>query len=85
MCAVDPIHHFSALFSAVIHDYKHPGVNNGYLVNTRDPIAIRYNDKAVLEQFHVAEAFQDLQDPSIDIFARMTAEEYRTARNIIVE
>lgn len=85
IAAVEPIHHFSALFAAVIHDYKHPGFNNGYLVNTKDPIAIRYNDKAVLENFHAAEAFQDLTDPSVDIFQRMTPEEYRTARNIIVE
>jgi len=33
----------------MIHDFKHPGVNNKFMVASSDPVAIRYNDAAVLE------------------------------------
>ena len=66
---LDDIHIFSFLLSAFIHDYKHPGLNNNYLVNTKDPIAIRYNDVSVLENFHLGEAFKTLSDPDVDIFS----------------
>jgi hypothetical protein len=35
----------SVLFSAVIHDFKHPGYNNGFLINSKSEIAIQFNGK----------------------------------------
>jgi cAMP-specific phosphodiesterase 4 len=67
------MHHiFSFFFAAIIHDMAHPGTNNGYSINTGDKIAIRYNDKSVLENMHVAEAFKLLQLPQYNIFYGMT-------------
>ena len=52
------IYNLCALFiSCMVHDFKHPGVTNNFLINNNDPIAIRYNDKSVLENYHVAETF----------------------------
>lgn len=48
------------LISAFVHDTDHPGVNNLYLVNTRDKLALRYNDKSVLENHHIAMAFNTM-------------------------
>ena len=31
------------LIGTIIHDYKHPGVTNAFLVNTSDKIALKYN------------------------------------------
>jgi len=36
---------FAVLLAALCHDYKHPGYNNMFLVNTKASLAIRYNGK----------------------------------------
>ena len=33
----------SLLITTIIHDYKHPGFNNVYHINTKSKLAIRYN------------------------------------------
>jgi hypothetical protein len=35
---------FAVIFSAAVHDLGHPGVNNDFLVRSRAPMAVRYND-----------------------------------------
>ena len=57
------IHMASFLIAAMIHDFKHPGLNNGYLMNTDDKIALTYNDVSVLENYHIAQAFKAIQRP----------------------
>ena len=49
--------------SCLMADLGHPGVNNQYLIATKHPKAIRYNDKSVLENHHCAMAFKLLLDP----------------------
>jgi hypothetical protein len=39
---------FCVIIAAAVHDLGHPGVNNDYLVRTRDKTAIVYNDRWVL-------------------------------------
>jgi cAMP-specific phosphodiesterase 4 len=80
------MHHiFSFLFAAMIHDIGHPGTNNAFMINTHDKIAIRYNDKSVLESMHSAKAFQITAMPQFNIFYRMTPEEQRMCRGLIIE
>jgi len=33
----------------------HPGLNNSFQINSRDNLAVTYNDRSVLENFHAAE------------------------------
>ena len=33
----------SVVIACLIHDFKHPGYTNTFLVNTSHPIAIKYN------------------------------------------
>ena len=42
----------SALFAAAGHDVDHPGVNQPFLVGTRNYLAALYNNKSVLENHH---------------------------------
>lgn len=39
----DVLDHSALLISCIIHDFKHPGVTNLFLINTADPIALKYN------------------------------------------
>jgi hypothetical protein len=59
ICGADaPPHETGALLlSAIVHDLAHPGVNNIHLVETSSPLAVRYNDASVLENYHISLAF----------------------------
>lgn len=60
-----PIDKAMLFVSAIIHDFKHPGVNNIYLSAISHKFAIRYNDMSVLENFHLAQAFKVFQKVNI--------------------
>ena len=61
-----------AFIAAFIHDYEHPGVTNQFLVRVKHPIAIRYSDKAPLENHHVAAAYNLMQNEELNIYNFMT-------------
>lgn len=83
---VQETHAIAALIAAAVHDLDHPGRGNAFLINTRQPLALLYNDKSVLENHHVSLAFQlTLQNANINIFARLTREEFATIRQAAVE
>jgi hypothetical protein len=48
----------SLVVAAMIHDVAHPAVSNDFLTKTRDALALRYNDRSVLENFHAATGFE---------------------------
>jgi len=35
----------SLFYGSLVHDYKHPGFNNGFLINMQSEIAVAYNGK----------------------------------------
>jgi len=55
------------LVSAAIHDIGHPACNNDFMVKTKTDLALRYHDTAVLENFHLATAFELMRDMSISL------------------
>lgn len=80
------IERFAIILASAIHDLGHPGVNNAFLVRTRDQQAVIYNDKSVNEMMHASLAFQIAQDnPEIDIFARFSQEEYELVRKLVLD
>jgi len=68
-----------ALFlSCICHDYKHPGLNNNYLMETNNSIAIRYNDISILENMHISETFKlILSDKNYNIFDNLEKQKYK--------
>lgn len=77
---------FALLFSAIIHDYKHPGYNNMFMINTFDDLAIRYNDSSVLENYHVSEAFKLIRScDKYNIFKSFSKEDLKAFRKRMVD
>ena len=75
-----------ALFlSCICHDFKHPGLNNNFLTETNNSIAINYNDISVLENMHISEAFKlMLSDENCNIFQNFDKTEYKKIRKQMI-
>lgn len=74
------------LISGFVHDTDHPGYNNIYLVSTRDILALRYNDKSVLENHHIALAFDImLQDPDTCIYENFNLNDFKIMREYMID
>ena len=75
-----------ALFlSCICHDYKHPGLNNNYLMETNNSIAIRYNDISILENMHISETFKlILSDKNCNIFDNLENQKYKKIRKQMI-
>ena len=75
-----------ALFlSCMIHDYKHPGYTNNFLTNSNNDLAIMYNDKSILENFHVAQTFELIySNEKYNIFKDLNKNETNTIRKKMI-
>lgn len=66
---------FAVILAAAVHDVGHMAVNNDFLINTRHPNAITYNDLSVNENFHISQAFGiAFSDPSRNIFQQFSVQ-----------
>eukprot|EP00742_Colponemidia_sp_Colp-10_P001187 GILJ01001280.1.p1 GENE.GILJ01001280.1~~GILJ01001280.1.p1 ORF type:complete len:430 (+),score=44.38 GILJ01001280.1:57-1346(+) len=72
------------LISCLAHDIGHPGVSNAFLIMTQDPLALRYNDKSVLENHHAFEALQMLKDSWFNVLKHLDPDQMREARTGII-
>lgn len=79
-------HRFALIMAAVCHDVGHPGLNNPFLVESRDPLALRYNDKSPLENMHCAIMFEyALLAPETSILHKASKNVYMDIRQVAVE
>eukprot|EP00055_Hartaetosiga_balthica_P007084 m.23933 g.23933 ORF g.23933 m.23933 type:complete len:989 (-) comp5598_c0_seq1:290-3256(-) len=80
-----PMETFSAIVAAACHDVGHPGYTNNFLITTNHDFAIFYNDKSVLENFHIATAFKLMKDdPFCDILAHFSEEDKKKMRRLMI-
>jgi len=75
----------AGLTSAIIHDYDHPGLNNAFQINTQSYLATLYNDRAVLENHHCAQAFELMRTSDFNILQNLTREQYTEVRETIID
>lgn len=47
MAELNDLDIMGVFYAAVIHDFKHPGFNNGFLINTKSELAFQFNGKSL--------------------------------------
>ena len=83
--STSPLELAGAYLGAAIHDMDHPGVTNSYLISTQAKLAMRYNDRSVLENHHVASAFALTLEEDKDLFSQLLPDDYRHIRMVMIE
>ena len=73
------------LIAASWHDFEHPGFNNFFLVESRSPWAIEYNDKSPLENHHISATFSLIERPEFNIFKDYDINDYKATRKNMIE
>ncbi|GFH24218.1 phosphodiesterase [Haematococcus lacustris] len=81
----DPLTQLAAYLAAVCHDYQHLGRTNDWLIETRDELALRYNDRSPMENHHLAAAFSLLKDPELNFLALLPKASWERLRKLMVE
>lgn len=76
---------FGILMAALIHDIDHPGNTNSFEINIHSNLALKYNDKSVLENHHCSLAFYLIHSKEINLFENLQEKNFSTIRNIIIE
>jgi len=85
ICKLNQLSKCALFLSCICHDFKHPGVNNDFLKETKNILAIKYNDNSILENMHISEAFKlTLDYPNCDIFSGMNLENYKQMRKEMI-
>lgn len=83
---IDPLDAVGCLIAAVVHDVDHPGKTSPFLCNSRNELAILYNDLSVLESHHAAMAFKlTFSDERVNIFNNLERESYQVLRQTIID
>eukprot|EP00900_Chrysochromulina_parva_P024152 jgi/Chrpa1/6370/Chrysochromulina_OHIO_Genome00016442-RA len=74
----------AALVGALVHDFNHPGTNNGHEVRAGTERARTHTD-AILERHHLHSTFTLLATPEFDVFGAMPADDRELCRKLIVD
>jgi len=82
---IGPLDRYALLCSACCHDVGHPGVNNPFLCDSRHDLAIQYNDISPLENHHCAKLFEIVAMEQVNIFGKLTREQYQDVRKVCIE
>jgi hypothetical protein len=82
---LEPLHVLAMLLGAITHDFRHPGATNAHLISAGDPLALTYNDRSVLENFHAAETFKLLQHAQYNILHALDAKQAKELRTLVVK
>jgi len=84
VCEYSQMDKLILLLSGAAHDIDHPGTNNLYEINSRSTLAITYNDKSVLENYHLYVFFNLLSNAFLNIFENFDANQVKNIRKTII-
>jgi hypothetical protein len=83
-CKLSPTDVFAVVMAAAIHDVDHPALNNKFHSVTNDRLALLYNDKAVLENHHLAFTYTLLQDSKYDFLQGVSKSRRADMRECVI-
>jgi cAMP-specific phosphodiesterase 4 len=72
------------LVAAVCHDIDHTGMSNAFEIASMSELALRYNDRSVLESHHAAVTFRVMLNHDTGLMRFFTLKEMRQVRSFIV-
>lgn len=75
---------FALLTAAMCHDIAHPGLNNAFLIASKNSLAMKYNDQSVLENMHTSLTFKILHREDTNIVSTLSADDYLAFRRIVI-
>jgi len=82
---ITPLDQMACLIASTIHDHKHPGVNNNFLMATKHEHAITYNDQSILESFHIASSWALLLQDDYNFLRGLSREQYLELRDTVIQ
>ena len=75
----------ASVIAGLGHDVGHSALNNRFLVNKRDDLALTYNDFSVLEMMHASLTFSLMQVETQNILESLDAETWPIVRKVVVK
>uniref|UniRef100_A0A0G4F1I5 PDEase domain-containing protein n=1 Tax=Chromera velia CCMP2878 TaxID=1169474 RepID=A0A0G4F1I5_9ALVE len=79
------IQNVSVVIVALCYDLGHQGFNNQFHLNSGSEIAMMYNDRSVLENFHAAKTFLALKTKGCKMLEHRGTEDQQLARSAIID
>ncbi|XP_063412455.1 dual specificity calcium/calmodulin-dependent 3',5'-cyclic nucleotide phosphodiesterase 1A-like isoform X3 [Mytilus trossulus] len=76
---------FATIIAALIHDYEHTGTTNNFHIMTGSEVALLYNDRAVLENYHISASFRMMKNDDSNILSNLSREEFKEFRNLVID
>lgn len=85
VCSLSDLEYGALMIAACCHDFEHFGFTNPFLVESRLPWAIQYNDKSPLENHHIAGTFAIIETEEYSIFKNLKKDDYKAIRKMMIE
>eukprot|EP00002_Diphylleia_rotans_P032653 TRINITY_DN6874_c0_g1_i1.p1 TRINITY_DN6874_c0_g1~~TRINITY_DN6874_c0_g1_i1.p1 ORF type:complete len:762 (-),score=115.32 TRINITY_DN6874_c0_g1_i1:1066-3351(-) len=82
--SLSPLDLLSVFLAAIVHDYAHPATTNNFHIQTQSTFAVIYNDKSILENYHVSKAYQVLKTEKANFLSDLYPAEQRLVRETVI-
>jgi hypothetical protein len=85
LAKMTPVEKLATLVACLGHDHQHPGRTNAFMIAINDPVAVRYNDQAVLENHHLASTYSLFEKAELNLLAALPADDVKRLRSLMVK